>query len=623
MELGQRLSRAGPVLLQTVRGRLNRRLLTWFLVLSLAPLFLTNAVGYSRSEDIIRRLIETDLATIAQAQARIIDDRIERLLLVLQAITSGNRFLSSGAIRAAGRDAGEMGTVASSAAMQEYLRDKLATLSAFDALYVLTPDRRIAASAGHANVLATRGPLSEAPSVVADMRELAPDSVPHFEFSVPLRTAEGEIVGYLGASASASGFRDLLQLPAELSGDVDSYLVDASGRPLVVSRPRRDIRYSRAVPSPLAMLPGGAHARYWTDEGRDVIGMVGAVPSRPFRFIAELRTAAAFGELQRLRYLSVGLEIAFVVLLVAVARLVARDIVAPLHRLVAASRRLEHGDLTARVAERELDELGELERAFNEMAAALSATTARVREMHQHEIERAAQLATVGELASGVAHEIRNPVVGISSGLDLVQRHIGRDPKLTPIMDEMARQLARIRQTVQDLLTFARPATPHPSLVSSNVLVERAIRLVRPSADSAGVQIEHSANTALPLLLVDEDLLHQALVNLLMNAIEATPPGGRVLVSTHQEGDECRLIIGDTGRGIPEKDLDHIFKPFFTTRHTGTGLGLSITRDIVERHGGHLTLDSEVGVGTTATIHLPLDSPVTALAMAERDVALP
>jgi signal transduction histidine kinase len=83
------------------------------------------------------------------------------------------------------------------------------------------------------------------------------------------------------------------------------------------------------------------------------------------------------------------------------------------------------------------------------------------------------------------------------------------------------------------------------------------------------------------------------------------------------------LIISDTGRGIPEKDLDHIFKPFFTTRHTGTGLGLSITRDIVERHGGHLTLDSEVGVGTTATIHLPLNSPVTALAMAARDVALP
>ena len=153
--------------------------------------------------------------------------------------------------------------------------------------------------------------------------------------------------------------------------------------------------------------------------------------------------------------------------------------------------------------------------------------------------------------------------------------------------------------------------------------MERAIRLVRPSAESAGVHIEHSADTALPPLLVDEDLLHQALVNLLMNAIEATPPGGRVLVSTHNEGDECRLIISDTGRGIPEKDLDHIFKPFFTTRHTGTGLGLSITRDIVERHGGHLTLDSEVGVGTTATIHLPLNSPVTALAMAERDVALP
>src|SRR5207245_593858 len=106
------------------------------------------------------------------------------------------------------------------------------------------------------------------------------------------------------------------------------------------------------------------------------------------------------------------------------------------------------------------DEIGELGAAFNEMTAELEDTTARVTELHHREIERASQLATVGELASGIAHEIRNPVVGVSNGLDLVRRRVGDDPTLRPITDEMARQLARIEQAMQELLTFARPATP-------------------------------------------------------------------------------------------------------------------------------------------------------------------
>jgi hypothetical protein len=186
MAVSQRLTNAGSVLIQAVRGRLNRRLLAWFLVLSLAPLFLTN-----------------DLAAISQAQARLIDDRIERHLLLLQAITSGNQFLSAGAIQAGGGDAGVMGTVASQAAMRDYLREKLATLSAFDALYVVTLNRRIAAGAGRISGVTVRGQPSATPSVVATLPSDASDSVPHFQFTVPLRGGGGGIVGFLCASTPA------------------------------------------------------------------------------------------------------------------------------------------------------------------------------------------------------------------------------------------------------------------------------------------------------------------------------------------------------------------------------------------------------------------------------------
>ncbi|HEY4658720.1 MAG TPA: ATP-binding protein, partial [Gemmatimonadaceae bacterium] len=266
------------------------------------------------------------------------------------------------------------------------------------------------------------------------------------------------------------------------------------------------------------------------------------------------------------------------------------------------------------------DEIGELGRAFNEMTTALEDTTSRVRQLHQHEIQRASQLATVGELASGVAHEIKNPVVGVAHGLDLVRRHLGPDPALTPIMDEMARQLTRIQQTLQELLTFARPATPALAPVSGNDIVQRAIRLLQPTADRAGVRIEMWVDPALPRFDADEEMLYQALVNVFMNALQATPCGGRITVTTRSTTERVEIIIADTGRGIPEEDLELVFKPFFTTRHTGTGLGLSITREVAQRHGGGVTLESTVGVGTTVTLHLPLRHVEAAVGRAAEEV---
>jgi len=212
----------------------------------------------------------------------------------------------------------------------------------------------------------------------------------------------------------------------------------------------------------------------------------------------------------------------------------------------------------------------------------------------------------VGELASGIAHEIKNPVVGVANGLDLVRRRVGEDPKLTPIMDEMARQLATIQRALGELLAFARPATPALAPVNGNSVVERAIRLVRPTAEQGGVGIDLRFDLSAGHFLADEEMLYQAFVNLLMNALEASSHGGNLRVSTRVAGDEFEVTIADTGRGIPPEHLDQVFKPFFTTRHTGTGLGLPITREIIQRHGGRVTLESRVGEGTAVTVRLPM-----------------
>jgi signal transduction histidine kinase len=238
---------------------------------------------------------------------------------------------------------------------------------------------------------------------------------------------------------------------------------------------------------------------------------------------------------------------------------------------------------------REPNEIGELGTAFNDMAAELAQTSARVHELHDREIERAGQLATVGELAAGVAHEIKNPLVGISGGLDLVMRHTQDDSKLRPIVDEIDRQVSRIDVAVKDLLQFARPATPNFAPADVNEIVERALTLVRPTADTAGVRIAVETGR-LPRVLADEEMIRQSLVNLIMNSVQATEAGGRVRVITKPREDGVEIRISDTGTGIPPDQLSQIFRPFFTTKHQGTGLGLSITQSVIERHHGTLSV---------------------------------
>lgn len=602
----KRLTARAWNVLRRLQSRLHLRLLAWFLTFSLIPLLVTNAVGYQRSKTIIGHQVERYLAAIAEVQAEHVRDRIDHHLRLLEAIAAGNDFLAAGAMQFAGRDAGEMGSAANPPALERYLRDKVDELRGFDALYLAVPDVGIVAWAGRRDGVPDLLPSAASRGFSAEISQHGATAQPRFRLSVPISGSESSSVALLGASVSVLGSRDFLHMPEHLAGHVETFIVDERGRPLFVSHPHGDVNFAIPLATPLLRLPLGSHAHYRDRQAVDVIGSSSAIPGYPWRLIAEAPAQEAYGELRQLGRLSLSLEMVFIALLVISAWTVANGVVAPVHRLVRATRRVGQGDLEVRVTSGAADELGELGRAFNEMTAALSATTSRVRELHQGEIERASQLATVGELASGIAHEIKNPVVAVASGLDLVRRRVGEDPKLAPIMDEMARQLGAVQRTLEELLDFARPATPTLAPVNGNYVLERAVRLVRPTAEQGGVDIVLRLAPVVPHFLADEEMLYQAFVNLLMNALEATPHGGAVRVSTRVADGEFEATIADTGRGIPTEYLDQVFKPFFTTRHTGTGLGLPITREIVQRHGGRVTIDSRAGEGTTVTVRLPM-----------------
>lgn len=584
-------------------GVLRRRLLVAFLGLSLVPLFGSNAMGFLRSRTIVERLVERYLDGVASLQAGHIEDRLQQRSFYLDAIANGNRFLQAAVERGRPGVTSAMSEAADEEAVRTYLRRKVDESGRFGALALFTLDGRLVASS-HDDDMVNAWPAT----AEARITLLRPDDLrgpPTLRFTVPVRDLDGAVTAYLAATIPLEQGGEFLEIPEHVAGSIESFILDEQGRPVFASHPHGHFAYDMPLASPLVGLEPGAHARYPDREGVDVIGASASLPAYSWLFVTEVPAADALGELSALRNLSLALGSMFALLVLAAAWFMAGNIVAPVRRLVLAARGLGSGDLDVRVPSPGSDEIGELSEAFNEMADELAASQARIARLHQREIERAQQLATVGELASGLAHEIKNPVAGISNGLDLVLRKVD-DPTLEPITSEMKRQLHRIEGAVRDLLSFARPPEPTFAPTSVNRVLERALTLVAPAAQKRGIEIVTNLAKAVPDVGADAELLGQAVVNLLINAVQFSEDGSVVEVETRSLGLEVTLAVTDHGPGLDSAAMEHIFKPFYTTRHSGTGLGLPITRGIVERHGGRVEVRSEPGHGACFTLVLPV-----------------
>jgi PAS domain S-box-containing protein len=233
------------------------------------------------------------------------------------------------------------------------------------------------------------------------------------------------------------------------------------------------------------------------------------------------------------------------------------------------------------------------------------------------ELQRAAQLSFIGELAAGLAHEVKNPLAGIQGAVDiLIRRRDSTDPELE-VLTGIRQQVERIDGTVRALLDRARPRSLRRERTSLTELTQRAVSVARAQLIRASgkkkTRIEFEPPEEDIELFIDAALMEDAILNLAINAIEAMEEGGAVSVrvgraeSPDQEHHEQAVIeVADTGSGIEKEDLQRIFNPFFTTTAGGTGLGLPAVRRIVRIHGGSIEVDSKVGKGSTFTIRLPL-----------------
>ncbi|MCP9450494.1 MAG: ATP-binding protein, partial [Nitrospira sp.] len=226
----------------------------------------------------------------------------------------------------------------------------------------------------------------------------------------------------------------------------------------------------------------------------------------------------------------------------------------------------------------------------------------------EQQIRNAEKLASIGKLAAGVAHEINNPLGGILNCLYNLRKGGISPARQEEYWASMEHGVRRVQKIVRQLLDFSQQHEPEFSPADINQLVERVLTLTTHLFAPNRIALETELGIGLPNVMVDSHMIEQVLMNLILNAVQAMKKGGVLTIRTSVDEGICRVEVRDTGSGIPPSILPRVFDPFFTTKGEGegTGLGLSVNLGIVERHGGKILVDSEVGKGTTFTLCLPV-----------------
>lgn len=401
---------------------------------------------------------------------------------------------------------------------------------------------------------------------------------------------------------------------------------------------------------PLESLPGPSRTRIYTSpKGFRVLGLINPIrnepacsngpchahpPDKTVLGVLDVRMSLAEIDagLQRTQEstVTVAILMSAAVALITLVFLTS-TVLRPVRLLTRGAQEITSGNLNHRIAIKGNNELSMLARTFNEMSSSLSQEREKNRQwgetLQQRVLEKTDELnavhkqilhiekmASLGKLAATVAHELNNPLGAILTYSKLIARRLRKEdnPALAPNLQDIefiTRETDRCGTIVKNLLLFSKKQVGEFAITPLRQIVDRAVNLVQHHCQISKVTLTVTGIGSDTAILCDENQIQQALVALLVNAVEAMPGGGTITVSAFEQPgtDETGLRISDTGLGIRQEDLAHIFEPFFTTKKDGrgVGLGLSVVFGIVERHNGRISVSSEPGKGTTFTLFLP------------------
>jgi two-component system NtrC family sensor kinase len=416
--------------------------------------------------------------------------------------------------------------------------------------------------------------------------------------------------------------------------------------------------------TPLEQLPKDRKTWTFTNaDGRRLLGSMEVIRNEPACYNAAChqhhKDTAVLGVLDivyslddiertmRMSWLAIGgLSFGFIVVAsLAVGLFVHRLVYVPLRDLERGARRVSSGELERPIPVRSGDEFGQLAAAFNAMTAALRNSQSELREWGrlleekvqkrseelrraQAETARGEKLASVGLLASGIAHELNSPLTGILTFSHLLREKMPDGSPDAEDLDLVIRETRRCAAIIKRLLDFAREKPPEKKFADLNQVIEDTVRLVERPAHLREIEIALDLDRTLPAIWIDADQVKQVVMNMLVNAQHAIDEKGSITIATRRSPADkspdpdaapepmVELAISDTGCGISPQNLQRIFDPFFTSKEVGkgTGLGLSVSHGIVNAHGGLIEVDSEVGKGTTFRVYLPLAPAAEAIA---------
>jgi two-component system NtrC family sensor kinase len=310
------------------------------------------------------------------------------------------------------------------------------------------------------------------------------------------------------------------------------------------------------------------------------------------------------------------ITVAGMVLAIGLGYVIASKMSRPVKQLIKASNEVSQGNLFPEIGPISKSELGVLQKTFKEMLTSLQERDKRQKVESEIKLLQSEKQASIGKLAGGVAHEINNPLTGIFTFTHMLLRRQDIPEDVRADLETIGQETERVRKIVKGLLDFSRQTELDREPADVNRLIRFTLSLVENQALIKGVSLNFEPGEGLPMITLDRNQMQSVLLNIIINALDATDPGGSITVASgigvstsHPGQNGIEILCTDTGCGIPPENLNKLFDPFFTTKDVGhgTGLGLSVSYGIVERHGGTMWVQSKVGKGSTFKVWLPTE----------------
>jgi len=382
---------------------------------------------------------------------------------------------------------------------------------------------------------------------------------------------------------------------------------------------------SPVAPQDMQIFTEGKSSVIFNYRGEEVLSIVKPINAKPLcqqchpadkRVLGVLNINYSMkGTAERLAQSSkcFSLSMIFITLLLSIgaATILIRFVRNPLRDLTRRMALVEAGDLSVRIVPKHQDEIACLMLSFNSMVEKLEIAKNKLEQVHFRQLEQADRLASIGEMATGMAHEIKNPLAGISGAVTVLADDFPPGDERRQVVHDILAQIARLNKTATDLLKFGRPGLPQCDYLDVNEVIKETLFFVAQHPEAKAVKQVTELSEELPCVWADRKQVQQLLLNIIINALQAMTDGGILIIQTelYCELDGSRYVrirIVDTGTGLTSECVEKIFTPFFTTKNQGTGLGLAICKQLVEQNNGRISVMSTPGKGATFTIMLPV-----------------